>query len=87
MESYRDLSRYIAQMLTLAAAIVGAGYVGTLWQLSKDQSATIVERDATIAEYKAMGEQRVIDCSLAQDVAECSAANPGQRCVTTAGAK
>ena len=80
MESYRDLSRYIVQMLTLAAAIVGAGYVGTLWQLSKDQAATITE-------YKAMGEQRVIDCSLAQQIAECGAANPGQRCLTTAGAK
>ena len=72
--------RLMLKMIVFTAALLIAGYVGTLWQLTRDQAATI-------AELKAMGEARVIDCAAAQAVAECATAYPGSKCeITTAEA-
>jgi hypothetical protein len=63
--------------LLIGLAIIAAGYAGTLWQLSRDQAATI-------AEYKAFGEHMTVDCAAAKLVAECGATNPFGTCSTTA---
>ena len=59
--------------LQIAALVVAAGYVGTLWQLSQDQRAQL----ETIRIESA---QKTIDCAAAQAVAECAQANIGSKC-------
>ena len=65
--------------LQIAALVVAAGYVGTLWQLSQDQRAQL----DTIRIERA---QKTIDCAAAELVATCQQGDPFAKCAATAEA-
>ena len=62
--------------LVLGLALIGLGYAGSLWALSRAQAVEL-------AHYRAIPAQTVIDCAAAQAVAECATANPFSKCEVT----
>ena len=78
-QALADAANAVLKLLSCGALIIAAGYVGTLWHLSRDQATQL---EAIRIEAK----QRVIDCAAAELVAKCSAADPFATCVATAEA-
>lgn len=73
MSDYADLIETLYAAVAWGCAVIGIGYAGSLWTLSRDQLA---ELEA----FRAIPVQTEIDCAAAERVAICAADNPGQKC-------